>query len=38
MFQGEHKTYLQFMSFLHTDMTQVVEMLRQIRQEPIHST
>ena len=29
--------YLHFMSFLHVDMTQVVEILHQVRQGPNHS-
>ena len=32
------KTYLHFVSFLHIDMTQVVEILPQVRQEIIYST
>ena len=30
--------YLHFVSFLHTDTKQVVEILPQIRQEPTYST
>ena len=30
--------YLHFVSFLHIDMTQVVELLPEIRQEPTYST
>ena len=30
--------YLHFMSFLHIDMTQVVEILPQVRQELYYST
>ena len=32
MFNLEHKMCLQFISFLHTDMTQVVEILPRVRQ------
>ena len=39
MFQGEHKTHIYIhMSFLHIDMTQVVEILPQMRQGPTYST
>ena len=31
-------TYLHFVSFLHIDETQVVEILPQIRQEPTYFT
>ena len=37
-FRGNKKTYLHFVSFLHIDMTQVVEILPQVRQELIYST
>ena len=37
-FRGNINIYLHFVSFLHTDMTQVVEILPQIRQEPTYST
>ena len=30
--------YLHFVSFLHIDMTQVVDILPQVRQEPTYST
>ena len=30
--------YLHFLSYLHIDTTQVVEILPQIRQEPTYST
>ena len=30
--------YLHFMSFLHIDMVQVVEILPQVRQGPTYST
>ena len=30
--------YLQFVSFVHIDTTQLVEILTQIRQEPTYST
>ena len=36
--EGTQNIYLHFMSFLHIDMTQVVEILRQIRQGPTYST
>ena len=32
-FRGNIKIYLHFVSFLHIDMTQVVEILPQVRQE-----
>ena len=38
LFIGNLKTYKQFISFLHTDMTQVVETLPHIRQEHSYST
>ena len=38
LFRGNINIYLQFMSFLHIDATQVVEILPQIRQEPTYST
>ena len=28
--------YLQFISFLHTDMTRVAQILRHVTQEPIY--
>ena len=31
LFRGEKKIYLYFISFLHVDMTQVVEILPQVR-------
>ena len=37
-FRGNVNIYLHFVSFLHVDVTQVVEILPQIRQEPIYST
>ena len=37
-FRGNINVYLHFMSLLHIDMTQVVEILPQIRQGPTHST
>ena len=37
-FIGNINTYLHFVSFLHIDMTQVVEILPQIREEPTYST
>ena len=36
--EGTRNIYLHYMSFLHIDMTQVVEILPQIRQGPNHST
>ena len=33
-FRGNINIYLHFVSFLHIDTTQVVEILLQIRQEP----
>ena len=36
-FSGDKSIYLHFMSFLHIDMTQVVEILPQVRQGPAHS-
>ena len=36
--EGTQNIYLHFMSFLHIDMTHVVEILPQIRQGPTHST
>ena len=35
---GNINIYLHFVSFLHIGMTQVVEILPQIRQEPTFST
>ena len=37
-FRGNINIYLHFVSFLHFDTTQVVEILPQIRQEPTYST
>ena len=37
-FRGNRNIYLHFVSFLHNDTTQVVEILPQIRQEPTSST
>ena len=37
-FRGSINIYLHFVSFLHIDTTQVVEILPQIRQEPTYST
>ena len=37
-FRGNMNIYLHFVSFLHISMTQVVEILPQIRQEPAYST
>ena len=37
-FRGNKNIYLQFISFLHIAMTQVVEILPQVRQELIYST
>ena len=37
-FRGNIYIYLHFVSFLHIDTTQVVEILSQIRQEPTYST
>ena len=37
-FRGNINIYLHSMSFLHIDMTQVVEILPQIRQGPTYST
>ena len=37
-FRGNINIYLHFMSFLHIDTMQVVEILPQIRQEPTYST
>ena len=37
-FRGSINIYLYFVSFLHIDTTQVVEILPQIRQEPTFST
>ena len=36
--RGNLNTYLHFVSFLHIDETQVVEILPQIRQEPTYFT
>ena len=37
-FRGNTNIYSHFISFLHMDMTQVVEILPQVRQEPSYST
>ena len=37
-FRENINIYLNFVSFLHIDTTQVVEILTQIRQEPTYST
>ena len=37
-FRESINIYLHFVSYLHIDMTQVVEILPQIRQEPTYST
>ena len=37
-FRGNINLYFDFMSFLYIDMTEVVEILPQIRQGPTHST
>ena len=37
-FRGNLNMYLHFVSFLHIDATQVVEILPQIKQEPTYST
>ena len=37
-FRGSVNIYLHFVSFLHIDVTQVVGILPQIRQEPTYST
>ena len=37
-FRGNINIYSHFVSFLHIDMTQVVEILPQVRQEPTYST
>ena len=36
--RGTINIYLHFVSFLHIDVTQVFEILPQIRQEPTYST
>ena len=36
-FRGNINLYLHFVSFLHIDTTQVIEILPQIRQEPTYS-
>ena len=38
LFRGKINQYLHFVSFFHIDVTQVVEILPQIRQEPTYST
>ena len=37
-FRGNINIYLHFMSFLHTNKTQVVEIPRRVRQGPVYST
>ena len=37
VFRGNKNTYLHFMLFFHVDMTQVVEILPQVRQELTYS-
>ena len=37
-FKGNIKMYVQFISFLHTDMTHVAEILSDVRQELAYST
>ena len=37
-FTGNKNIYLHFMSFLHIDMTQVVEILARVRQGPTYFT
>ena len=37
-FRGNINIYLYFVSFLHIDATQVVEIVPQMRQEPTYST
>ena len=37
-FRGNINTYLHFVSFLHIDAMQLVELLPRIRQEPTYST
>ena len=37
-FREDINIYLHFVSYLHIDTTQVVEILSQIRQEPTYST
>ena len=37
-FRGNINIYLHFVSFLHIDTTQVVEILPQVRQESAYST
>ena len=37
-FRENIKIYLHFVSYLHIDTTQLVEILPQIRQEPTYST
>ena len=37
-FRGNINIYLHLLSLLHIDMTQVVEILPQVRQEPTYST
>ena len=38
LFKGNINIHLHFVSFLHIDTTQVVEILPQIRQEPAYCT
>ena len=37
-FRKNQNIYVHFMSFLHIDMTQVVEIFPQVRQAPTYST
>ena len=37
-FRENMNMYLHFLSYLHIDTTQIVEILPQIRQEPTYST
>ena len=37
-FRGNINIYLHFVSYLHIDTTQVVEILPQVRQEPTYSS
>ena len=38
IFRGNINIYLHFVSFRHIDVTQVVEIIPQIKQDPISST
>ena len=38
LFKGNRNIYLHFMSFLHINMTQAVEIIPQVRQELTYST